>query len=188
MKEIIFITTNKHKVEEISFALKDFDIKVKQLKFEYEENKEDTMEEVSEKAVKFLAKKLKKEIIVEDTGLFFESYNNFPGALPKFVINGIGFDGVFRLLKGKNRKAYFKTVIGYCKPKGTPKLFSGEMHGKITTKVIEGRKKIMPYDHIFIPEGYKKVIAEMSLEEKNSFSQRGKATKKLGKFLNKMNK
>ena len=31
MKEIIFVTTNKHKVEEISSVLKEFDIKIKQI-------------------------------------------------------------------------------------------------------------------------------------------------------------
>ncbi|PIR93007.1 hypothetical protein COT99_02990 [Candidatus Falkowbacteria bacterium CG10_big_fil_rev_8_21_14_0_10_43_10] len=41
----------------------------------------------------------------------------------------------------------------------------------------------MPYDHIFIPEGYKKMIVQMSLKEKNSFSQRGKAARKLGEYL-----
>ncbi|MCK4553396.1 non-canonical purine NTP pyrophosphatase, partial [Candidatus Parcubacteria bacterium] len=113
MKEIIFITTNKHKVEEISAILKEFNIKVKQLKMDYEEDKEATMEEISKKAAKLLSAKLNKPIIVEDTGIFFNAYNNFPGALPKFIINSIGFDGIFRLLKNKDRSVYCKTAIGY---------------------------------------------------------------------------
>ena len=57
------------------------------------------------------------------------------------------------------------------------------MKGKITDKIIEPKKEAMPYDHIFIPEGYAKAIVEMPLDLKNSFSQRGKATRKLGKYL-----
>lgn len=185
MKEITFITTNKHKVKEISVILKEFNIKVKQINLDYEEDKEDSLEAVSKKAAKFLANKLKKPIIVEDTGLFFKAYNNFPGALPKFVFQGIGYAGIFRLLKNKNRQACFKTVVGYCQPRKKPVVFSGEMHGRITSKIIKPQIDAMLYDHIFIPKGYKKAIVEMSIEEKNSFSQRGKATRKLGKFLNK---
>ncbi len=183
MKEIIFITTNKHKVEEISAILKEFNIKVKQLKMDYEEDKEATMEEISKKAAKLLSAKLNKPIIVEDTGIFFNAYNNFPGALPKFIINSIGFDGIFRLLKNKDRSVYCKTAIGYCEPGKKSIIFTGKIHGKITDKVIKSKEKAMPYNHIFIPDGEKKAVVEMSLDKWNSISQRGKAAKKLGKFL-----
>lgn len=183
MKNITFITTNGHKVEEISAVLKEYNIQVKQLKMNYEEDKEATMKEVSKKAAKFLSNKLNKPVIVEDTGLFFNAYNNFPGASPKFVIQGIGFDGIFRLLKGKDKSAYFETAIGYCEPGKMPLIFTGEVFGKITNKIIKPKKKAMPYDHIFIPNGEKRVVVDMSMNEWNSISQRGKAARKLGEFL-----
>ena len=183
MKKIIFITTSKHKFEEVSAVLKKYDIVLEQLVLDYVENKEDSMEEVCKKAAEELAAKLNKEIIVEDTGLYFNAYNNFPGALPKFVIKGIGFDGIFRLLKNKDRSAYFKSVIGYGRPGKEVKIFNGIMTGKITEEVIAPKKDVMPYDHIFIPNGYDKVIAQMTMEEKNSFSQRGKAARKFGEYL-----
>ena len=183
MKEIIFITSNKHKVKEISAILKEYNIKVKQLKINYAEDKEDSMEEVSRKAAKFLSNKLNKPVIVEDTGIFFNAYNNFPGALPKFIINSIGFDGIFRLLKNKDRGVYCKTAIGYCEPCKRPLVFTGKVFGKITNKVVKPKKETMPYNHIFIPDGEKKAIVEISLDKWNSISQRGKAARKLGKFL-----
>ncbi len=72
MKSIIFITTNKHKVEEVQAVLKDYDIKVEQQTLEYTEDKEADMKEVCERAAKELANELNKPIIVEDTGLFFK--------------------------------------------------------------------------------------------------------------------
>ncbi len=183
MKKIIFITTNKHKVEEVSVILRKYNISVEQLNIEYDEDKEASVEDISYKAAKFLANKLNKEIIVEDTGLFFKAYNNFPGALPKFIFNTIGFEGIFRLLKNKNREAYFKTAIGYCKPNQEPVLFIDKMYGEITKKVFCPNKNIMPYDHIFIPKESNKAIVYMSIEEKNLISQRGKVAKKLGEFL-----
>ncbi len=183
MKKLKFITSNKYKVEEIQNVLNDFDIELEQVKIDYPENKEDDMEEVCKKAAKNLAEELGEAVIVEDTGLYFNAYNNFPGAQPKFVFNAIGFDGIFRLLKGKDRSAYFETVIGYCEPGKEPVIFSGMMKGKIIDKVVSPEVDTMPYNHIIIPGGSDKTVAEMSLEERNNFLQRAKAARKLGEFL-----
>jgi XTP/dITP diphosphohydrolase len=183
MEKLLFITTNKHKFEEIRNVLNKFGIEIEQLIMEYEEDKESDMADVCKKASRNLVEILNKPLFVEDTGLFFSSYNNFPGPLPKFVFNGIGFNGIFRLLDNKDRSAYFKTVIGYCEPGREPVLFEDVMKGKITKKIILPEKEAMPYDHIFIPEGYDKAIVEMDMETKNSFSQRGKVARKLGEFL-----
>jgi len=141
------------------------------------------MAEIARESAKNLAEKLNKPVITEDTGLYFKAYNNFPGALPKFVYQGIGFEGIFKLLDGKDRSAYFKTVIGYCEPDKEPVLFEAEMDGKIADKIFMQATNAMPYDHIFIPDGHKKTIVEMGMEEKNSFSQRGQAARKLGEYL-----
>ncbi len=184
MRKIIFVTSNKHKLEEMNLLLAEFDIElVQEGAINYIEDKEKEMKEICESASSYLAKKIEREVIVEDTGLYFEAYNNFPGAQPKFVFNSIGFEGIFRLLEGKSRKAYFKTVIGYCKPGESPKTFEGVMHGEMTNKVFSPDKDAMPYDHIFVPDGHDRAIVEMSLEEKNSFSQRAKATRSLGEYL-----
>jgi len=121
---------------------------------------------------------------LEDTGLFFEAYNNFPGVLPKFVMNSIGFKGIFKLLEGESRKAYFKTVAGFCEPGKEPVLFEGIMKGEIIKETPQDMDDCyMPYDKIFIEENQSKTNSEMSLEEKNSFSQRAQAFKKFGEFM-----
>lgn len=183
MTKLTFITTNKHKVEEVSAVLKNYGVQVEQKSMEYEEDKEAGMEEIVKKGAKELSQKLHESLFVEDTGLFFKAYNNFPGAYPKFIYHAIGYDGIFRLLVGKDRSAYFKTVIGYCEPNGDPVCFEGIMNGQITTEVFDPDVEIMPYDRIFIPKGYDRPIVKMKLEEKNSFSQRGQAARKLGEYL-----
>jgi len=183
MKKITFITSNKFKLQEIGAILKDYGVELEQKKIDYPEDKEDDMEQVVIKAAKNLANELKKPVMVEDTGLYFKAYNNFPGALPKFVINGIGFDGIFRLLEGKDRTVTFKTYIGFCKPGEEPVTFNAEMNGEIIDKVIDPDTDTMPYNHIFKPEGQEKVVAQLSLEEFNAISHRAKASHKLGKYL-----
>ena len=184
--KITFITTNKHKFKEARNILKDFPIELEQLDMDYEENHDKGIEEIARGAAKKLADKLDKPVALEDTGLFFEAYNNFPGALPKFVINSIGFKGIFKLLDGESREAYFKTVAAFCEPCSEPVLFEGIMKGEITKKIYNENKDEMPYDKIFIPEGKTETISEMTLEEKNSFSQRAKAFKKFGEYIKKI--
>lgn len=184
MRKLAFITTNKHKFLEIAEILKQYDIEVEHLDMDYEEAKEDEMAAVCKKASKLLADKLNKPLIVEDTGLFFKAYKNFPGPHPKFVINSLGFEGIFRLLKDQDHSAYFKTVIGYCEPGQEPIIFEGEMNGKILDKIIKPDVEDMPYNHIFMPEGTDKAVIDLTLSEKVAINQRGAAARALGEFLN----
>ena len=183
MRKLAFITSNKHKFAQVELVLKKYKIKLEHVAIDYPEDKEKEMKEISLEAAKNLAEKLNRPVIVEDTGLYFMAYNNFPGAQPKFVFNSLGFRGIFKLLEGENREAYFKSVIGYCEPGKEPLSFEGEMRGKIIDKVVLPEKDAMPYEHIFVADGYSEAFVEMDIELKNSFSQRGKATKKLGDYL-----
>lgn len=185
MRKITFVTTNVKKVQEVNALLRKYNVLAVQECIDYPEDKEHSVDEVCKKASMELSTELNKELIVEDTGLFFKAYDNFPGPMPKFLYNGVGFEGIFRLLEGVSREAYFRSVFGYCQPGQAPVIFSAEVHGVITKEVLgsESHGKFMPYDRIFIPDGMKKVIAEMTVEEKNNISQRGKLTHQLGKFL-----
>lgn len=185
MKKIKFITSNKHKVAEIGLILKDYDVELEQVNIDYPENKEDSVEEVAKKAAKNLAEELGDSVIVEDTGIFFNAYNNFPGAHPKFIMDTIGFEGIFRLLEGKDRSFKCETVIAYCEPSGEPILFIGEMTGEVINEVVNLGADTMPYNHILVPAGWKKTVAEMNEEEKASVLQRAKAAHKLGEYLSK---
>ncbi len=183
MRKLVFITTNKHKFAQVDLVLKEYEIELEQVVIDYPEDKEKEMKEISLEAAKNLAEKLNRPVIVEDTGLYFTAYNNFPGAQPKFVFNSLGFRGIFKLLEGESRKAFFKTVIGYCEPGKEPLSFEGEMRGRIIDKVVLPEKDAMPYEHIFVADGYSEAFVEMDIELKNSFSQRGKATRLLGEYL-----
>jgi len=183
MKKITFITTNKSKAEEINDVLKQYGFEVERKDAEKKEDKDADMKAVAKSSAKELCEQLNIPLIVEDTGLFFKAYNNFPGSQPKFVFKGIGFDGIFRLLNGKDQCAYFETVIAYCEPGSEPVCFDGKMEGMITQEIFEPQSEYMPYDSIFIPVGAENPICKMTIEEKSALSQRGKATRKLGEYL-----
>ena len=84
-------------------------------------------------------------------------------------------------MKGQqNRKAAFKTVITLIL-NGEHYQFSGIANGKIRDS--ECGNKGFGYDPIFEPEGFNVTFAEMTMEEKNAISHRGKAVKLLSAFL-----
>jgi len=184
--KLYFVTGNKHKVREIREMLAPLGIKIIQKKLEIIEPDFGSLEKVAESKAMQALDKIKKPLIVEDTGIYFKAYKNFPGALAKRVWMEIGFDGLFRLLKGKNRKAYFKSTICYIAPRKKPKLFSGELHGRIIDWVKSPRADRLPYEKIFIPNGMRKVVVDLNLEEKNKISHRAKATKKFADYLEKI--
>jgi len=179
-KKVTFVTTNKHKFAEVQTLLKDYPIELTRADMEYPENHDDSLEKIARDGARYMAERLNEPVIVEDTGIFFEAYDNFPGALPKFVIESIGFKGIFKLLIGETRQAYFETVAGYAEPGAEVKIFRGILHGEITEKIFNKDKDVMPYDKIFRPRGMTVTISDLTMEEKNAISQRAKAFRKFG--------
>jgi non-canonical purine NTP pyrophosphatase (RdgB/HAM1 family) len=178
--ELIFVTGNKHKVKEIQLALGK-KIKLKQKRIEIKE-KGKTIEEIAKRKATEAYKKIKKPLIAEDTGIYFTALKDFPGTQPKRKFKELGFEGLLKKLKGKKRNAFFKTAICFFDGK-KKKIFTGKLKGKITKKVFLKKKNVLPYEKIFVPQGKKRVLAFFSRKRKNEFSHRGKAAKKLRKFL-----
>ncbi len=185
--KLSFATQNNHKVEEATAILKKYDIEIEQLDIHYIEDKEQTVQETAKNAAKELAEKHKKPIIVDDTGIFFTSYTNFPGANAKLMFNALNYEGLLTLLAGKKRDAYFICCIGFCLPGKEPVIFEGRMDGRISMMPFNLEKDVMPYERIFVPKGAVKTLSGMTREEKNKISHRAQAFEKLGQYITKNN-
>ena len=179
---LLFVTGNKHKFEEMQHALSEFDIVLRHEEMEFVEFSNQNLEQIALSKAKQAFQRFRQPLIVEDTGLYFEAYSNFPGTEPKRAFESLGFEGLLKLLCGKSRKAYFKTVICFIEPSFN-KFFEAEWHGKMASKVVKPNAKGMPYNKIFIPEGMKKTTIELSMDEKNAVCQRAVAARKLGKWI-----
>jgi len=172
---IYFITGNRHKYEEARIILKD----IKMLSIPYPELQADTLEEVAEFGINYLKNKVDGRFFIEDSGLFISSLNNFPGVYSSYVFKTIGNDGILKLMEGiDERRGYFKAVVAFYD--GSLHLFEGISKGKISYKK---RGDGFGYDPIFIPDGSDKTFGEMNREEKNRYSHRGMAIKKLAEYL-----
>jgi len=185
---IYFVTGNKHKVEEGQLSLAGSDVNIQILKADKKEPEEWSIEEVARNNAKRIANETGKTIIIEDTGVFFEAFNNFPGAKPKRWFNKLRYEGLLSKFNPNteqeitNRKAFFRAVIGYCEPGKEPILFVGELHGTIAKEVKGKDKDVLEYERIFICED-NRYLYEYTREEKEKISHRGKAFRKLKEYL-----
>lgn len=185
--EIVFITTNKNKVKEITdlAAAEAKDITIVHLDYDYPELQLDEIESVARESANYIREKraIKKPFFLEDSGLLIHALNGFPGPFSAFVFDTIGNEGILKLMtdkRGEERKATFKTVVAFSESVNTaPRLFVGTTDGRITEKRRGAGG--FGYDPIFEVEG--KTFAERSTEEKNRLSHRGKAFRKLLDYL-----
>jgi XTP/dITP diphosphohydrolase len=187
-----FLTGNTHKFLEAKEALAQFPsielCQIKEEKIEFkDDNAADPISEIAKKAAIAAVKKYKVPVAVEDAGLFFSTYPGFPGLNTKWVMKKLGYDGILRLLDGKDRTAYFRSIVAYCEPSqlqggGEPVLFEGRIEGSISAEVIGKDVDCMDYDRIFIPLGETQTFS-LIMEEKRKMSHRKIAFQKLGEFL-----
>jgi len=179
-RSILLVTQNRHKVEEASAILARFAIKVEQLAEEKTEPKEMPSEEVARMNAEMSYARHKRPLAVEDTGVFFSAYPDFPGSHPKLMFSLLGYKGLLKLLEGEDRTAYFRTVIAYADENGV-KVFEGKMVGIISRTVHDIGKDVMPYERILLYKG--RSLSSYTREEKNLFSHRSLAFTRLGEHL-----
>ena len=123
----------------------------------------------------------------DDSGICVEAIKNKPGIkskrfLDKFATNRRAFEYIIsNVIKTKNDKAFFKTAICLSIKDNHHIIFEGKISGRISIKPkgLNG----FGYDPIFIPDGYEKTFAEMSIKEKNTISHRKIALMKMESFL-----
>lgn len=180
---INFITSNKNKVKEFKQILEP-KIKVNHINLSYPELRSDNPEEIARNSAEMLSKKLKKLVVVEDSGMFIKALNDFPGTCSAYIHKRIGLKGIIKLMQGiKDRECTYKSAVAYCIPNKKPISFLGEEKGNVAESVRGSFG--FGHDPIFIPEGSNKTYGEIkNCEEIKKFRRR--AVEKLKKYL--MNK
>lgn len=194
MKEIIFFSNNNSKKLEISKLLENIPIKILNLndfdKIKSPKETGRTFEENAKIKSIFGLKIFKRPCFADDSGICIDAMNNKPGInSKKFLERNVNTFNVFNKIilfvnKAKNNKAFFQTSICLSINSNTHFTFNGNIKGTIA-RDVRGRGGF-GYDPIFIPDGYYKTFAEMTLQEKNFISHRSIAINKLKKHLEKL--
>ncbi len=178
--EVLFITSNEGKFKEAEKIASKYGITVKWMKMEYTEPQGKDLEEIARLSAEMLSKKLKEPFFIEDSGLFVEALNGFPGPYSSYVFKTLGNKGIIKLMEGvENRKAYFMAVIAFFDGEKVW-TFKGRVDGEIADE-IRGDKGF-GYDPIFLYGD--KTFAEMG-DEKNEVSHRRRALENFFSWLGK---
>lgn len=189
--KIIFATHNKGKLIELKNILHDFEIIGAEDTGVFEDVEEDgeTFAENALKKARFVASRVKDVVIADDSGLCIKAFDGAPGI---YSARWAGDRNIadFTLEKmldipESERRAWFETAAVLIYPDGREFTFTGKMVGKIATERRGEALPKLPYDTIFIPEGYTKTCAEMDAVEKNKISHRGRAFLEMREFLSK---
>jgi XTP/dITP diphosphohydrolase len=186
--EYCFATNNQHKIQEVK-ELVGSSISILSLQDIgcHEELKEEqpTIEGNSLQKARYVFSQYHIPCFADDSGLEVVALNGEPGVHSAYYSGSRDFNSnialVLKKLQGRsNRTAHFKTVITLVAP-AIQKQFEGILKGQI---LVEKRgEQGFGYDPIFLPDGYQKTLAEISLTEKNKISHRAQAVDKLIMFL-----
>jgi XTP/dITP diphosphohydrolase len=182
-KIISFASSNTEKIFEVKKILGEMGIEVWPIETELFELRSEDQEKVAIGKAKTAYSIIKKSAIAEDTGVYFEAYDNFPGTFPSYMFKSLGYAGLLKLLEGKSRKAHFKTIVAFYDGDEL-KTFEGICRGSISemSDSSQFQNPKLPYEAIFIPDGSKKLLSRFTKEEKNKISHRGKAIRAFGKW------
>lgn len=191
MKEIIVASTNEGKIREIKAMLDQIGIEVKSLKdvfdedIDIEENGETFQANALIKA-QTICDRIHKPVLADDSGLEVNALDGGPGIYSaRFMGHDTSYDiknqYIIDAVKGKDRGARFVCAMALCIPGEEPILIEEYFNGEINDK-IEGENGF-GYDPIFYVPELQKTSASLTLEEKNQYSHRAKALKKLYEIL-----
>ncbi|WP_142315269.1 XTP/dITP diphosphatase [Bacillus pseudomycoides] len=191
MEHVVVATKNIGKVREFAELFERFDLEVKSLHdFPHIEEVEETGETFEENALlkaDSLCKQLNSIVIADDSGLIVDALNGNPGVRSARYAgeqkdDQANIDKVLTGLDGismEKRTARFYCALAVAFPEENKE--SVIVNGTCEGKILEQRRgeNGFGYDPIFYVEEYKRAMAELTSDEKNEISHRGRALRKL---------
>ena len=175
-----FATSNLKKFKELSELLQ---YRLTPLELDLQEIQTDDLQELVKHKLEQAYEHIQAPVIVEDTTLYFKAWNKLPGPFIKWFLDNLGLAGmVSALYQFKDKAAQAICCLGYTNNGKSLYLFEGKVKGVI----VEPRGSLnFGWDAIFQPSGLQQTFGEMTQQEKNHTSPRGKAAAKFKNFLTK---
>lgn len=190
--KIVFATNNAHKLDEVRQVVGEkFEIVSLRecgIVEDIPEN-EPTLEGNALAKARYIYERTGFNCFADDTGLEVDTLGGEPGVRSaRYATDGHDDEANKRLLLERlqgeeNRAAQFRTAVALILG-GKEYLFEGIVRGEIALE--QHGEGGFGYDPLFFPEGGDLTFAQMSSEEKNAISHRGRAVRKLAEFLQQM--
>lgn len=185
---IVIATRNPHKTEEIRAMLAGLPVTVRDLR-EFPDCPDvvedgETLEENALKKARVAFRCTGLPVIADDTGLEVYYLLGAPGVYSaRYAGESASYaDNNAKLLRemtqvpARKRQARFRCVIALVARDGE-QLFEGKVEGSILLSARGGNG--FGYDPVFRPDGFDQSYAELTTEEKNAISHRGRAVQEL---------
>lgn len=188
-RTIVFATNNAHKLDELrQIAGEGWDVKSLADIGCHDDIPEtaDTLEGNALIKARWVKERYGYDCFADDTGLMVDALDGAPGVYSaRFAGPGHDSAANMRLLLERmegvtDRRAHFSTVIALVMG-DEEKIFEGRVDGEIA--LVAAGVGGFGYDPVFVPEGSQLTFSEMSAEDKNAISHRGRASRKLIDFL-----
>lgn len=183
--ELYYVTGNPGKFEEVQRFLKSYapEIDLKQADIDLQEQQTDDQYAIAVYKAQQAWDLLKKPLLIDDAGVYFDKYHKFPGTMTKFLFQGIGFEGIFKLVEPGDRLRYFLYLM-YVDDQGKMRAFEGECKGRVVKPEVFDAHPRLPFDDIFLPDGSDKTCAQMQHDDNfHLFAHRLLAVKKFIEWL-----
>ncbi len=189
--QLVLATKNSGKVKEFQKYFSSLNIKIVKIDDIIKDLKEPeetgaTFEENAKIKAIYYSKFTDKPVISEDSGLIIPSLDNYPGVYSSRIGKNDSerINKILEKLNGieeEKRVAYFVSVLALAENGKIIKTFSGKVKGYIVSEPKGDNG--FGYDPVFYYKPIRKTFAQISSEEKNKYSHRGRAIKKLIKFI-----
>ena len=196
MKEIVVASTNKGKIREFKEMLEPMGYTVKSLADfpdmpEIEENGT-TFEENAVIKAQSVTDRYGIEAISDDSGLSIDAFGGEPGIhSARYLGHDTSYDYknrviLVRMEKESNRNCHYTCAIAVTRPNEEPVVFCDIVECEIA-KEPKGENGF-GYDPIVYYAPLQKTMAEMTKDEKNAISHRGKAIRRFEAWMDERNK
>ena len=192
MTTFVLATANPHKTREMRDILTvlGFDVRARPENAPDVDETSETLEGNALLKAQALALLTGEPALADDTGLFVDALDGRPGVYSaRYAGSGASdADNVAKLLAELNdvpdamRDARFRSVIAVAYPDGGSFTVEGLLEGSIarSPRGSEG----FGYDPVFVPAGASgRTLAELTAEQKNELSHRGRALRALAEKL-----
>jgi len=185
MRALLLATTNRHKLEEYYTIFSDLPLTLQSLReihidMDVEETGQTFAENAQLKALAY-ARASGMLSLADDSGLEIDALGGAPGVLSaRFAGRDTPYEERFRLLigqlrglTGEQRRARFRCAIALAEPGGYCRVVEGTIEG-VVAESPRGTGGF-GYDPIFLLPELGRTFAELTTEQKNRISHRGRA-------------
>lgn len=181
---ICFVTSNRGKADTARRLLSRHGIRLRHVSIDMPEPRSFNLREIAHAKARIAYSRLRKPCIVQDSGFYIKAANGFPRTFVNFGLATLGIRGMLKLVEGRDRSCQFKACLTYCESQGKYLDFMTINKGKLSGRP-RGVKKEYHWSElfkVFIPEGSRKTLAEMSRDEYENWYDRTNRNSEMMKF------